>query len=225
MNKEKEIKKGRHSRVFLSGISLLSVVNQIRKFFPYFTKAGQAGDPRLQHSGMTPLFNSSAFTLIELLVVVLIIGILAAIALPQYRLAVEKARAAEAITNLQAWANALERYRLANGTWPTSQASALEDIDITLPTLSRFTAGYYSDDGSYARPKYENENYILVKNLGAAGSVTGDMGAPAGTLICYYKDFPVNEFGEKICKSLCGTGSFPYTSMSEMNFSGCAVKY
>ena len=59
--------------------------------------------------------NPKAFTLIELLVVVLIIGILSAIALPQYEKAVEKARAAEAIQNLSSVQRAIDMWFLANG--------------------------------------------------------------------------------------------------------------
>ena len=50
------------------------------------------------------------FTLIELLVVVLIIGILASIALPQYELVVEKSRAAEAMINAKAIVDACQRH-------------------------------------------------------------------------------------------------------------------
>ena len=55
------------------------------------------------------------FTLIELLVVVLIIGILSAIALPQYQKTVYKARMAEVPIRVKAMEQAINLYTLENG--------------------------------------------------------------------------------------------------------------
>ena len=59
--------------------------------------------------------NSKAFTLIELLVVVLIIGILSAIALPQYQMAVEKAQMARVLPIFQGLCTARQTCILETG--------------------------------------------------------------------------------------------------------------
>ncbi len=59
--------------------------------------------------------NKRGFTLIELLVVVLIIGILASVALPQYNKAVKKSRASEAWSTLKSLEDALAVYQMETG--------------------------------------------------------------------------------------------------------------
>ena len=66
------------------------------------------------------------FTLIELLVVVLIIGILTAVALPQYRKAVIKSKVVEAMVTLNALEKAQIVFHLENGYY----AENLEDLSI-----------------------------------------------------------------------------------------------
>ena len=79
------------------------------------------------------------FTLIELLVVVLIIGILAAIALPQYQKAVQKARAAEVVAFLTETQRALDLYMLERGfedkTFYSASVNKLADLDIDISAL------------------------------------------------------------------------------------------
>jgi len=75
--------------------------------------------------------NKKAFTLLELLVVVLIIGILAAIALPQYKLAVGKTKFSELKTITKALAGASQRYFLSHGVYTDNMNSL--DIDPNIP--------------------------------------------------------------------------------------------
>ena len=113
------------------------------------------------------------FTLIELLVVVLIIGILAAVALPQYEKAVDKARITEAITTLKSITDAQEVYYLANNEYTND----LEELDIQVnPDGKYFTYECKEKRTCQASPKlnaypvlefhmihpapYANESYL-----------------------------------------------------------------
>lgn len=99
--------------------------------------------------GKTQSCLPKGFTLIELLVVVLIIGILAAVALPQYQKAVMKARAAEIVLFVKDAQKAMQLYFMQNG-YPESgclylygsSTNNLDKLDITLPVESLTTKGY-----------------------------------------------------------------------------------
>ena len=157
------------------------------------------------------------FTLMELLVVVLIIGILAAVAVPQYQLAVDKARFTEMQTIGKKLSEMIELYYLSTGKYPDYWA----DLDITLPGCREegklydlicqknrwdLNAGSFSGWDSLTRAGKADEN----------GSFN-----PDGNNFLYYHYFQYtdqyeekfrgktvcwgqSERGKKLCKNLCG---------------------
>ncbi len=73
------------------------------------------------------------FTLLEVLIVVIIIGILAAIALPQYVSTIEKARSSEALSNVGSMRSAMDRYWYEQTSQTTYTAGTINVLDIDNP--------------------------------------------------------------------------------------------
>ena len=147
--------------------------------------------------GMTALFNNGGFTLIELLVVVLIIGILAAVAVPQYQVAVEKTRAMNRIVLMKAILDAQQRYVLANGTGTDD----IDKLDINFPYSSKED---YSNYGKVYR--LGKSNYYFLVYQAAHQVVYGNLEKKYSLSVRKNSGFcqPLDNdsFGTKVCKSL-----------------------
>lgn len=81
--------------------------------------------------------NTAGFTLVELAVVVVIIGVLAAFAVPRFLASVERSKAAEAFNYLSTVHSAQERYHARQGTY----AGDVTDLDTEMIEPEYFTVG------------------------------------------------------------------------------------
>ena len=157
--------------------------------------------------------TTSGFTLIELLVVVLIIGILSAVALPQYETAVEKARSVEATNNLnyaqKIWKVQLladptnssgvkpqDIMELSGGSWKADGKNYctkyfLYDLDDGLPDgmLSAYRCTPKADCSACSDSSHQY--YYILEYFGS------------GSKECHYTD---GTKAAKICKGFAGLG-------------------
>ena len=167
--------------------------------------------------------TTHGFTLIELLVVVLIIGILAAIALPQYKKAVAKARVATTLPVLQNMRQAQESYYMANGNY----SEDMTKLDVEWPSDCTFEEGgqdagpcgpyfYFSIKSGFATENYA-ATVIYCPNYNTHWNTCNTNRDFTITYrYAHAKELPNERFclvnnsstlGESVCKSLSGKSS------------------
>ena len=154
------------------------------------------------------------FTLIELLVVVLIIGILAAIAVPQYQKAVEKSRAAALPPILRPLAAAKKAYYMANGT----HAHRFDELDVSLPADC-----HIQDDSWYGQSAVCGKMRVLL-DAKYSNQVSGQLFLSDGSeLVLYYPVLPTGPQEQCLAcpatgraKALCEGIGFPASAGREV---------
>jgi type IV pilus assembly protein PilA len=117
--------------------------------------------------------DEKGFTLIELLVVILIIGILAAIALPAFLNQREKAQDSEAKSAVRTVQTAMETFYTDNQKYTGADVTKLEKIEPALKGLgTRLNLGTPTDTGYTVSVESQGNNKNLFKITNAAGQVT-----------------------------------------------------
>lgn len=130
--------------------------------------------------------NCAGFTLIEVMVVIIILGLLAAIVMPRLVGQTDKARYEQAKIQMRILEDALKRYKLENGRFPTTSQGlqALVQKPSTPPVPRNWNKGGYLDKPEipldpwgnefiYISPGQNGPDYDIV-SLGADGLEGGE---------------------------------------------------
>lgn len=108
--------------------------------------------------------NKKGFTLIELLIVVAIIGILAAIAVPNFLNAQMRAKVARVVSDMKALAMAQEQYRMDNGQYTYDGDCGIGGGEfrsyIPLTTPVSYISNYPQDAFANSQTEFQNQQNI-----------------------------------------------------------------
>jgi general secretion pathway protein G len=138
----------------------------------------------LSASGPVRGARAAGFTLIEIMVVVIIIGLLAAVIVPQVIGRVDDARVAKARQDIQALQTALTMYRLDNFKYPTTDQGLVALVQQPAdPTIRNWRPGGYVQRGSTKDPWGNDYQYVYpgthggeydIYSFGADGQEGGE---------------------------------------------------